>query len=193
MATLQAPAPPQIIVVQAGGGKASLNEKVQTIVLVAGLGLGGYVAYEFFYGDACDKQGIFGSQGLIGQFTGGFNPACSLKGAFEFFTGLVDIGVGVPVELEPCPSGWTDTGLLCNEPISCASGLDFFSEGCSGGKVVGRLDNGGTCPADHPENIDGLCYRKCPDGYRHTEGMPYTCRKDGTDEGFLSKITGGLL
>lgn len=183
---------PQIIVVSEGR-KATLNEKVQTLVLVAGLGLGGYVAYEFFYGDACDENGIFGARGLIGQFTLGLNPACALKGAFSFFTGLKDIGVGVPVELEDCPDGWTNDGLTCREPISCGEGLDFFTQGCSGGNVKGRLDGGGKCPADHPDKIDGLCYRKCPDGYQHTEGMPYTCRKVGGDEGFFSKITGGLL
>lgn len=170
----------------------NIKDKVQTLGLIVGIGVGGYIAYEFFYGDACDENGILGSKGMIGQFTFGFNPACAVKGAFSFFTGLEDIGVGVPVELEDCPAGWTNDGLTCREPISCASGLDFFSQGCSGGKVVGRLDGGGKCPADHPDYIDGLCYRRCPDGYIHTEGMPYTCRKEGASEGFFQKLFSGL-
>lgn len=185
--------PPQIIVIQDGGGKSSLADKVQALGIIAGLGLGGYVAYELLYADPCDDNGILGKNGLVGQFTFGLNPACMVKDALSFFTGLVDVGVGVPVELEPCPAGWTDTGLLCNEPIHCGEGLDFFSEGCSGGNVVGRLDSGGVCPADHPEKVDGLCYRKCPTGTTRTEGMPYTCRKAGATNEFFSKITGGLL
>lgn len=187
-----APPPPQIIIID-GGSKSSPIEKLQALALIVGLGFGGYILYEFVNGDACEDDGILGKNGLVGQFTLGFNPACALKGGLEFFTGLVDIGVGVPVELEDCPAGWTNTGLLCNEPITCGEGLDFFTEGCSGGRVTGRLDSGGKCPADHPEMIDGLCYRSCPSGYMHTEGMPYTCRKIGADEGFFSKITGGLL
>lgn len=106
-----------------------------------------------------------------------------------------NIGIGVPVQLEPCPSGWTNDGLTCREPlkcepIKCATGLDFFKKGCSGGKcsggrVKGRLDNGGICPKSHPDKIDGLCYKKCPkEGgnpafKEHLPGMPYLCGPPG--------------
>lgn len=186
MATAQ----PQIIVID-GGSKSTPLEKIQTLALIGGLGLGGYVVYELFFSgkDPCNEDYLFGSQGLLGQFTL-FNPACEFKSVLGFFGGLVDIGVGVPVQLEECPAGWTNDGLTCREPITCGEGWDFFSEGCSGGNVVGRLNNGGTCPADHPEKIDGLCYKTCPEGYVHTEGMPYTCRKSGND--FFSAITSGF-
>lgn len=104
----------------------------------------------------------------------------------------VNIGVGKPIGLEPCPDGWHNDGLICREPIRCASGWKFFTEGCSGGRLRGRLNNGGICDwpqdrtklpswlyrnatadekkenaslkhvATHPDRVDGLCYAKCP-------------------------------
>lgn len=103
-----------------------------------------------------------------------------------------NIGVGKPIGLEPCPDGWSNDGLICREPIRCASGWAFFTEGCSGGRLRGRLDGGGICDypqdrtklpgwlyrdatadekkadpkvkqiATHPDRVDGLCYKKCP-------------------------------
>lgn len=110
------------------------------------------------------------------------------------------IGVGVPVGLEPCPAGWTNDGLTCREPIQCGSGWEFFTKGCWGGKVRGRLNGGGICdwPSDrgnlpghlvdksdsknykatHPDRVDGLCYKRCPaDKPNHVPGMPYLCMK----------------
>lgn len=156
-------------------------EKVQLLVLIAGLGLGGYVVYEvFFNDDPCSEHSLFGSSGLLGFFTP-YNPLCEIKSVTNWFKGLTDIGVGVPVQLEPCPEGWSNDGLTCRKPITCASGWDFFTEGCSGGQVVGRLNNGGVCPSDHPDKIAGLCYRQCPAGQEHVSGMPYTCKKVGAD------------
>lgn len=104
------------------------------------------------------------------------------------------VGVGKPVGLEPCPDGWANDGLICREPIRCATGWDFFRKGCSGGRLRGRLNNGGVCdwPQDrrklpmwlrdgaHPERVDGLCYKKCPeDKPNRVAGMPYLCYKGG--------------
>lgn len=100
----------------------------------------------------------------------GVGPVC--------WANLQDVGIGTPVQLEDCPAGWSNDGLTCREPISCAQGLDFFKHGCSGGRVVGRLNNGGTCPSDR-ERIDGLCYKRCPAGMSHVPGMPYLCRANG--------------
>lgn len=111
-----------------------------------------------------------------------------------------NIGVGKPVGLEPCPPGWSNDGLTCRQPIRCASGWKFFTEGCSGGKVVGRLNGGGICDypsnrgelpswlvdksnpknyiATHPDRVDGMCYKQCPaDKPNHVPGMPYLCMK----------------
>jgi hypothetical protein len=111
-----------------------------------------------------------------------------------------NIGVGKPVGLEPCPPGWSNDGLTCRQPIRCASGWKFFTEGCSGGRVVGRLNGGGICDypsnrgelpswlvdksnpknyiATHPDRVDGMCYKKCPaDKPNHVPGMPYLCMK----------------
>lgn len=167
-------------------------DKLKSLVLVGGVALGGYIVYEVFFSgkDPCRDDSIFGKESILGTAIP-FNPLCEAKSIIGFFGGLVDIGVGVPVELEQCPSGWTNDGLTCREPISCAEGLDFFSEGCSGGKVIGRLDGGGTCPSSHPDKIDGLCYKSCPTGYVHTEGMPYTCR-DPKKKDFFSALSGGF-
>ena len=61
-----------------------------------------------------------------------------------------NVGVGKAVGLEPCPKGWNNDGLICREPIRCASGWDFFKYGCSGGRLRGRLNGGGIC--DWPED-----------------------------------------
>ena len=174
--------PPQIIVIEGGGGgKSTPLEKIQTLAIIGGLGLGGYVVYEMFFSpeDPCSDNGILGKSGLLGQFNIfaqlGFNPVCEIKNLLESITNLADVGAGVPVELEDCPEGWTNDGLTCREPISCGEGWDFFTEGCSGGNVRGRLDNGGKCPDHHPEYVDGLCYRPCPAGYSRVAGMPYVC------------------
>jgi hypothetical protein len=59
------------------------------------------------------------------------------------------VGVGRPIGLEPCPDGWNNDGLICREPIrNDCSWKGLFGE-CwgklSGGRLKGRLDNGGIC------------------------------------------------
>lgn len=94
-----------------------------------------------------------------------------------------NVGIGTPVGLEKCPDGWSNDGLICREPLRCASGWKFFSEGCSGGRLKGRLNNGGVCPGpgggnDRTERVAGLCYRKCPQHLpERIPGMPYLCYK----------------
>jgi hypothetical protein len=66
----------------------------------------------------------------------------------------VDTGTGTPVQLEPCPKGWNNLGLICQKP------LKFYWFGISGGQLWGRLNNGGICPKDKVK-IGGLCYNKC--------------------------------
>lgn len=122
----------------------------------------------------------------------GVGPVC--------WANTVNIGEGKPIGLEPCPAGWENWGMVCHQPIKCASGWKFFTEGCSGGRIVGRLDNGGICDtedkgnlpdwlvdksnsqnyiATHPDRVDGLCYKKCPtDKPDHVPGMPYLCFKN---------------
>jgi hypothetical protein len=127
-------------------------------------------------------------------YTGDAGPTCRAIS--------VSVGVGRPVGLEPCPAGWNNDGLTCREPLRCGKGWKFFTEGCSGGKIRGRLNSGGICdwPSDrgnlpswlvdkrdpknyvatHPERVDGLCYRRCPSDYPlRIPGMPYLCYKGG--------------
>lgn len=95
-----------------------------------------------------------------------------------------NVGAGVPVELEPCPDGWNNDGLICREPIrNDCSWKGLFGE-CwgrlTGGRLKGRLDGGGICKESHPDKIDGLCYKRCPsDKPEHIKGMPYLCYAGG--------------
>ena len=36
----------------------------------------------------------------------------------------------------------------------------------------------GNCPSDR-DKVDGLCYKKCPEGWEHVPAMPYNCRLSG--------------
>jgi len=67
-------------------------------------------------------------------------------------------GVGTPIGLEPCPDGWNNWGLVCQNPIHCdpidTSHFPWTGGGCHGGELVGRLDHGGVCPG--PEDAGGL-------------------------------------
>ena len=144
---------------------------IDTTVSVIIIGGVGYLAYDYSTKGWCG--GIFKNTPLCGS-------AGILSGAIDFFSSQYDTGdAGVPFTLDDCPDGWSNDGLICREPISCASGWDFFKEGCSGGRLVGRL-NSQTCPKDHPDKEGLLCYRQCPEGWEHTGGMPYLCRNSST-------------
>jgi hypothetical protein len=175
-----APAQPQFIIVQSdGGSKMNALQKIQLLGVLAGVGFGGYVIYEiFFTKDGACEGSILGKNGLIGQLLP-YNPLCEGQAIISFFSGFKPTGdAGTPIGLESCPAGYNDTGLLCSKPITCKSVDDCVMRGqcgCSGGETVGKLDHGGTCPADR-DHIDALCYKKCPSGYTHVEGMPYMCR-----------------
>lgn len=92
------------------------------------------------------------------------------------------IGVGV---LKDCPPGWNNDGLICREPIEldgCPGGShdvwgtcwkdgfptwitrQLHERNMRGGNEIGRMNNDSRlrCPSDHPDEIDGLCYRACP-------------------------------
>ena len=106
-----------------------------------------------------------------------------------------NIGIGTVIGLEDCPNGWFTEGLICREPITgggCSTHCDgnwnssdggFCHTHCDpivGGRLKGRLDNGGVCPGpqggDKPDRVDGMCYGKCPKNLpNHMPGMPYLC------------------
>jgi hypothetical protein len=106
-----------------------------------------------------------------------------------------NVGIGTVIGLEDCPKGWFTEGLICREPITgggCVTKCDgnwSWSDGgychthCDpivGGRLKGRLDNGGVCPGpqggDYSDRVDGMCYRKCPKKLpKHIPGMPYLC------------------
>ena len=95
-----------------------------------------------------------------------------------------NIGVGVPVELEPCPDGWNNDGLICREPIRNDCSMRGLFKECwgrlVGGRLKGRLDNGGICPKSHPDKVAGLCYKRCPANLpNRIAGMPYLCYAGG--------------
>ena len=67
-------------------------------------------------------------------------------------------GMGTPIGLEPCPDGWNNWGLVCQNPIRCdpidTSKMPWTGGQCHGGELVGRLDHGGVCPG--PEDAGSL-------------------------------------
>ena len=105
-----------------------------------------------------------------------------------------DVGVG---QLKECPSGWTNDGLTCREPIRCepvrwdgCCSKGAWGEcwgcarggSCSGGTVKGRAAGSDLpCPSSHPNQVDGLCYKNCPsDTPNRVAGMPYLCSAAAT-------------
>jgi len=71
-----------------------------------------------------------------------------------------------------CPGGKNDVSGLCYNP--CPAGYHYphtalgdigtFCEPDGGIQAIGKFNNDSrlSCPADHPDEIDGLCYAKCP-------------------------------
>lgn len=92
-----------------------------------------------------------------------------------------NVGVGKVAGLGPCPGGWEDWGLICHEPIRCASGLDFFTKGCSGGNLVAKdLVCPGPTSKSAKDKVTGLCYDPCPKHLpERIPGMPYLCYAGG--------------
>lgn len=207
MSTPAGQQPTFIIIGDGGGGSEKMNalEKLQTLGVVAGLGVGGYLIYLYFIKD--DGEGgmcndpIIGKDGLLGGiFPEELNPACLVQSALD---GILGVGKdiegavnqvvdkfaqmkptgdeGVPFELEGCPAGWTDDGLICREPIGCCGDKDLLGNcylwNVCGGNLKGKMDSG-KCPDDHPHRDGLLCYKECEAGYHHVAGMPYMCEPD---------------
>ena len=113
-----------------------------------------------------------------------------------------------PVTSSACNSGDVDDGLLCRVPLR-GGGCRTWSDGCanrglfgeclwgvktqcdpitggnvyhktlSGGRVEGRTLTG---PNADEDRIDGLDYKKCPEGMTHQPGMPYLCTASFTKQ-----------
>jgi len=78
-----------------------------------------------------------------------------------------------------CPSGKNDVSGLCYNP--CPAGYHYphtalgdlgtFCEPDGGIQAIGKFNNDArlTCPSDHPDDIDGLCYKQCD----KVGGLPY--------------------
>lgn len=151
---------------------------IDTTVNVAIIGGVGYLVYQHYYG------GGLCSNSLIGA-----SPLCAVGGAIDFFKQQYNTGdAGVPFQLEDCESqGYTNIGLICSR---CKPFADCFNgKGC-GCEQFGRLDHQ-QCPADHPDKVGLLCYKQCPEGWIHTEAMPYLCRNSKT--GNFWDMTGGRM
>jgi hypothetical protein len=146
-----------------------------TVVIVGGVA---YFAWEFYEnGDFCS--------GILKD-----SPACSIAGIgsgfVKFFQNSYDTGdAGIPFGLEDCAPGYTNFGLTCTR---CMSVGDCFSGRGCGCNTVGRLDNQ-KCSGDHPDKVGLLCYKPCPKGWVHVEGMPYLCR-DGKQGNFWDRTVG---
>jgi hypothetical protein len=75
----------------------------------------------------------------------GVGPVC--------WADTINVGVGIPVGLNPCPNGWNNDGLICREPVwNDCSWRGLFKE------CWGRLRGG---------NLLGRLNKFCPDPFRH--------------------------
>jgi hypothetical protein len=121
----------------------------------------------------------------------GVGPVC--------WADTTNVGIGKVLTPESCGDsgyeGYTDTGLLCSKWIhDCNTWYTWGLVNCNGGGpgdqcykwTAGCLKTGAkrlTCKSygdSHPDQIDGLCYARCPeDKPNHVPGMPYLCFKGG--------------
>lgn len=99
-----------------------------------------------------------------------------------------NVGIGRVLLLKNCKDsgypGWTDTGLLCNEPLKWNNCRYKTFLGCIGGLEGGRVKTKQlSCDGydgRFPDNVSGLCYAKCPPNLPvRIPGMPYLCYKGG--------------
>jgi hypothetical protein len=171
--------PNLLLIAGIGGGLA--------LLVYSGTPLGNAV------GGALTTAGNIAQQGLgrIEKVSGYVDQGIALveKGVGEITSAIensIDVGAGTIPRLEGCPSGYRDDGLTCLRDVSCRTWCDSSSRDalgncwawdlkteCVGADLKGK---GSTC--DEKENVDGLCYKRCPSGYKRVAGMPYLCRKN---------------
>jgi len=87
----------------------------------------------------------------------GFNtyrPDCAIYNAVK---SSVDVGAGIMPSFQGCPTGMTDFGLTCSS-------------------WTNTIAKSASCGSDR-DNVDGLCYTKCPASHpNRVSGMPYLCK-----------------
>ena len=85
-----------------------------------------------------------------------------------------------------CNSGWTDTGLTCNNP-SASYGRGVGTIECSWSWSTWSVNCGGSlCTAKGKEDYLGLCYDKCKSGYSNFGSN--ICVMDCAEQGYHGGI-----
>ena len=85
-----------------------------------------------------------------------------------------------------CKSGWTDTGLTCNNP-SASYGRGVGTIECSWSWSTWSVNCGGSlCTAKGKEDYLGLCYDKCKSGYSNFGSN--ICVMDCAEQGYHGGI-----
>jgi len=116
------------------------------------------------YTDGCCSKGLFGE--CYGCLRGGQVEGRALKGGQveprKTHGGQIEGKVrGGAVELRPLKGG----SVVTKDRDSQGQ---IEPKGSHGGRLIGKMNlaqDGGSmlsCPGDHPDYIDGLCYRSCP-------------------------------
>ena len=104
-----------------------------------------------------------------------------------------DRGVGTPVGLEPCPSGWTNDGLTCREPLKstmepCPQGSRDVGGTCWGPV---RTDCGDDCSKGWDDcrrrGLFGMCIGGCRESCWSVDGITRQLHERNL------KVTGGNI
>ena len=97
----------------------------------------------------------------------------------------VNVGIGVPLVFEPCREGFRNDGFTCFKDgglrtyecgrLRGAFGEDWGPKYCTDTWAPEAYSRKLVCGKGR-ENVDSLCYAKCPPGKNRVPGMPYLCR-----------------
>jgi len=127
-------------------------ESLKLMLEVGAIGAAGILAYMFIKGEGAGGLIADVFEGIGGAAKELYYDADPDNKLGIFGTDLANYsygrGVGKPVSLETCPSGYTTFPLTCTK----------------GWTTVGRLDHGGKCDIGYEKDA-GLCYKKCAKGF----------------------------
>jgi hypothetical protein len=89
--------------------------------------------------------------------------------------------------IENCPNDYTyqvNSNCKKNDPVRWDGAKDHLSIKKNAIWSQSKVRVFKPCKDPKPDNVDGLCYAKCPPGHVRVPGAPYTCRPEPCPEGY---------